>query len=115
MKKLFVLALLSFFTGCGNASNTEPPLKVEYRSFNGVNGGQFQTGFVVTVTSLADKISVNDITVNRGKCPKDSFSKAKPFPIELEYSGWIRRKFLCTNIHEVTVETNLGSWTFTFK
>ena len=112
MKKLFVLALLSFFTGCGSASDTEPPVKVEYQSFN---GGLFQTDSVVTVTSLADKISINNITVNRGKCSKDSFSKAKPFPIELEYSGWIRRKFLCTDIHEVTVETNLGSWTFTFK
>ena len=64
MKKILVLALLSFFTGCGNASNTEPPLKVEYQSFN---GGLFQTGSIVTVTSLADKISVNNITVNRGE------------------------------------------------
>ena len=35
MKKFFVLALLSFFTGCGGASDTEPPVKVEYQSFNG--------------------------------------------------------------------------------
>ena len=33
MKKFFVLALLSFFTGCGGASDTEPPVKVEYQSF----------------------------------------------------------------------------------
>jgi len=31
MKKFFVLALLSFFTGCGDASDTEPPVKVEYQ------------------------------------------------------------------------------------
>lgn len=80
MKKVLVLTLLSFFAGCGNASNTEPPLKVEYQSFN---GGLFQTGSVVTVTSLADKISVNNITVNRGKCSRDSFSKATSYRIRI--------------------------------
>lgn len=63
----------------------------------------------LTITAIADKVVVTDITINRGHCSSANVQ----LPKTLVYGQRIRLDPSCT-VLEVAVDTDQGRWTMNF-
>jgi hypothetical protein len=105
LKKIILILFFSSLVWSGKA-----PLKISYSHQKLVYGYLP----VVKVTSVTDKLIVNDIIVNRGNCgvSRKMNDGRDRYPFELKYGqhSFIGVDQGC-NILEIIVKTNHGDWT----
>lgn len=101
-KKLMISAFALALSGCG-----ESPVTVEPGQNSFWGGPQLQ------ITSVADKVTVEKIEVNRGNCKVNS-QEALPHQLVLGTSFKVDAPS-CQNVLEVSVATSDGSFDFSFK
>lgn len=121
---------LEYQGGTEEASNSAPEKNIEEPKklpFNLKNERKFdrlwkQYFTMFTITSLSDNLTINNVIVNKGKCPieihadLDSFKRGKrrEFPAKLpEYEEleFATSNYKC-NVLKLEIITNQGSWTF---
>lgn len=97
-----LLLLLLLWVGVCNAA--EAPLKVEIQTLNSRKA--------LVITSIADSITVKNIVLNRGNLNSDYINSQ--LPKTLKYG---ERLINHANLRylEVRIDTDQGSWTFTFN
>ena len=105
---LFVFAVLFSASACdGVGSSSKAPVELEL--------SQKRTGFgdiwpYLTITSIVDSVTIQDVKLNRGNV---TWTEANKFPKTLKFGRSIGGHFLAT-LKEVEVQTDKGTWTFTF-
>ena len=101
-KVILPLMLLVLF-GAGACYAAECPIEVKV-----IRRGE------ITATAIVDTVTIQDIKANRGNA--DSYYKKDLLPITLKFgeTRYLPIEPLIT-IKEIEVQTNLGSWKFTFK
>lgn len=103
-----------------DAQPTEALVKVSVGQKSSVMGNMEHVYRVVNVTGLADSVTVNQVSVNRGQCrasssnPKTAYKL--PFGATKSYSYMIHNgmtgdDYNC-DVVEIVVSTNMGNWTF---
>jgi hypothetical protein len=98
-----LLAAVALLGGCGAG---EVPLQVE------LGANAFWGSPQLELTSLADEITVTDLTINRGNC---KFNPHEPLPHTLVYGASFKVDSpSCQNVLEVSIDTDQGSYDFTF-
>ena len=106
-----LLFLLLGVTAC-NADESKCPIEVSTEHY--ANNPNFASE--VKVLSLVDSIVIQGVNVNRGNV-KATYWITNPVPHTLKYGTAFMTRVAAPqqNIKEVEVQTDQGSWTFTFK
>lgn len=108
MKRILFVFLFVLEASCsgGNAPTGKPPIEVAKNHIP--KRGKFQAAEdYIMITSLVDKIVIQDVVINRDNCMYH-----KPdLPSELGFGEKLSVGFLCDAI-EVHVTTNAGSYAF---
>lgn len=119
-KKIALLTSLTcciLMVGCDSDESKPPPLELSYTQAN-------SSVFHLRFTAVADQVRVNSYTVNRGNCAYSDFlddfytshrtrPPGKP-PFNLKFGQSEEAAIRCNNLREVLVETDKGTYTFTF-
>ncbi len=111
MKKLLMIVILSIIN-ISYAGNNQSPIKVEvYDKTDPLFGVSF---LEVKVLSVDDKIVINDIVANRGKCRLLNKNRRSEMPRTLGYGDAYTIRFASCNLLEISVNTNKGNWTVSY-
>lgn len=103
MKKT-LFAILALFTS--QQVFAKSPFEVSLRE------NQFYGSAVIIITSDENDLTIHNVVANRGKCPAKLaalHSNKLGFGEKTEYQV---PNCSISTLREITVETNLGSWTF---
>jgi hypothetical protein len=108
MFKLFgistcILALAGLI-GCSGNSPVE--VKLKQNPLNAMTG--FTTSLIIEVSSTVDQVKVNSVVINRGNCHSSGS------PAQLKFGQNANFHTSGCDVKEVEVDTDDGSFTFTF-
>ena len=100
---LILIAIVIF--GASSCSDEKSPIEVKLAQDSWY-------GLHIAVISTVDTVTIRDVQINRGNM--------KPFPAPslpktLKFGEDVKFPSLNSNPKEVEVQTNLGTWTFTFR
>jgi hypothetical protein len=119
IESVIAASVVSFFSASAYAGDNalvkvfirdEPSLEHHYNSQGHPIDAYYVHHKVFVVQSLYDGVlTLKNISLNKGHC--HSFNA---YPVKLEYSQESGAGFSC-DILDATVETDQGSWTFTFN
>ncbi|MDP3008352.1 MAG: hypothetical protein Q8N30_04690 [Methylococcales bacterium] len=87
-------------------SEKEPPVQIGTRQQHGYK--------VITVTSMVDAITIEDIIVNRGNCSLEGFRGSLPAKLKFGEIFTIPLPLSCSAI-EIIANTDKGKWFFSKK
>ncbi|MEY0291193.1 hypothetical protein AB7V94_20500 [Providencia rettgeri] len=112
-QQIFLGIIGLIFTAASFASQL--PMKI-------TSGTQQMTGNVyrtVNITSTVDKLTINDVQVNRGQCNDSYGNPMRPYSLPfgktktyryMIYNGMNGANYNC-DIIEIVIKTNQGDWT----
>ena len=109
---ILLTGMTVLLSACGRS---EPPIKIEtYDRTNAI----FNVPYVeVDVTAVVDKITIENIIVNRGNCKIENvtYNGRRKLPRKLVFGESVSVSFgTPCYASEVEVETNQGSWTMAY-
>lgn len=102
------------FTSMSFASQL--PMKITSGTQQHSSGSVYRT---VNITSTVDKLTINDVKVNRGQCQDSIGNPSRPYSLPfgktqtyryMIYNGMNRANYNC-DIIEIVIKTNQGDWT----
>ena len=107
-----LMMLLVLFAGVNVCyAETECPVKIELIPPTS-NKSNYS---IIQITSVVNSVTITDLIVNRGN-NKVGESWLPEIKKELKFGQSVRPTVYGSNsILEIEIQTNLGSWTFTFK
>ncbi|OHE05837.1 hypothetical protein [Sulfurimonas sp. RIFOXYB12_FULL_35_9] len=115
MKKvsLGILAILSTlnFNGCASDASGESPIKIEIRQqYDSLFHSYFPE---IIITSVVDKLKINDVIVNKGNCKYRTIMQIVPSKLTFGKQLGVPLNWDC-KVLKIDVKTDQGDWTVNF-
>jgi hypothetical protein len=85
-------------------SEKEPPVQIGIRALPSYE--------VITVTSMVDTITIEDIIINRGNCPLKTEGK---LPVKLKFGETFTIPLFSCSAIEIIANTDKGKWSVSKK
>lgn len=119
MKKLITstLAIMVIIglSGCGDKVPEQSPVRIEAKTITGNMFGGTMSVPVVEVTSVVDKVTIENVIANNGNCKMTAY-RQKEFPKTLSYGQKATAGYTAQcNLIKVEVITDQGNWSVEFQ